>query len=144
MPTVSILTAAYVPTAKYLPETIASVREQILPTGWNLEWIVQEDGVDPGLADHVTELPYVQYQANNARLGLSQTRNLGLSRAIGDLVQVLDHDDVLLPGALTTLVSRFVDYPIHWAIGQADDLTPKAPSLVDGARPRWYESRPGR
>ena len=37
MPTVSILTAAYAATAKYLPETIASVREQILPAGWDLE-----------------------------------------------------------------------------------------------------------
>ncbi|MGH3754141.1 MAG: glycosyltransferase family 2 protein [Pseudonocardiaceae bacterium] len=136
MPTVSILTAAYAPTAKYLPETIASVREQILPTGWRLEWIVQEDGVDPRLADHVDELPYVRYQANNTRLGLSQTRNLGLSRAIGDLVQVLDHDDVLLPGALATLVSRFVDYPIHWAIGQADDLTP------DGTRVAYQSALP--
>jgi glycosyltransferase involved in cell wall biosynthesis len=136
MPIVSILTAAYAPTATYLSETIASVREQIPPTGWSLEWIVQEDGVDPRLADHVTELPYARYQANNTRLGLSQTRNLGLSRAIGDLVQVLDHDDVLLPGALATLVSRFVDYPIHWAIGQADDLTP------DGTRVAYESALP--
>ncbi|MGH3708791.1 MAG: glycosyltransferase family 2 protein [Pseudonocardiaceae bacterium] len=136
MPTVSILTAAYAPTAKYLPETIASVREQILPTGWSLEWIVQEDGVGPRLADHVNELPYARYQANDVRLGLSQTRNLGLSRAIGDLVQVLDHDDVLLPGALATLVSRFVDYPIQWAVGQADDLTP------DGTRVAYESALP--
>lgn len=136
MPTVSILTAVYAPTAKYLPETIASVREQILPTGWSLEWIVQEDGVDPRLADQINELPYARYQANNTHLGLSQTRNLGLSRAIGDLVQVLDHDDVLLPGALATLVPRFVDYPIHWAIGQADDLTP------DGTRVTYESALP--
>ena len=61
MPTVSILTAAYAPTAKCLPETIASVREQILPTGCDLEWIVQEDGVGPRLADQVNELPSVRY-----------------------------------------------------------------------------------
>jgi glycosyltransferase involved in cell wall biosynthesis len=79
MPTVSILTAVYAPTAKYLPETIASVREQILPAGWDLEWIVQEDGVGPQLADQVNELPCVRYQANNAQLGLPHTRNLGLS-----------------------------------------------------------------
>jgi glycosyltransferase involved in cell wall biosynthesis len=136
MPTVSILTAAYAPTAKYLPETIASVREQILPAGWDLEWIVQEDGVGPKLADQVNELPYVRYQANNAQLGLPHTRNLGLSRATGDLVQVLDHDDVLLLGALATLVLRFVDYPIHWAIGQADDLTP------DGTRVPYESALP--
>lgn len=124
MRTISILTAAYAPTAKYLPATIASVDIQSLPEGWQLEWIVQEDGPEPALAELVEHLPYVRYEANNAQLGLSQTRNLALSRVTGELLHVLDHDDVLLPGALTTLVPHFGAYPIHWAIGQADDLTP--------------------
>jgi len=46
------------------------------------------------------------------------------------------YDDITLPGALATLVLRFVDYPIHWAIGQADDLTP------DGTRVPYESALP--
>ncbi len=136
MPTVSILTAAYAPTAKYLPDTIASVGGQVPPDGWQLEWVVQEDGAEPALAGLVAELPNVQYEANNAQLGLAQTRNVALSRATGELVHVLDHDDVLLPGALAALVPHFEDNSIHWAIGQADDLTP------DGQRVPYESALP--
>ncbi len=136
MRTVSILTAAYAPTAKYLPDTIAGVQAQSLPDGWQLEWIVQEDGAEPALAELVEQAPNVRYEPNNAQLGLPQTRNLALSRATGELVHVLDHDDVLLPGALSVLVPRFDDNPIHWAIGQADDLTP------DGQRMPYESALP--
>lgn len=47
--------------------------------------------------------------------------------------QALDRDDILLPDALTTLIPRFVEHEIHWAIGQADDILP------DGTR-RPYPS----
>jgi len=125
MRTVSILTAAYAPTAKHLADTMAGVAAQELPDGWRLEWIVQEDGPEPALADLVTALPYARYEANDAQLGLSQTRNLALSRATGELIQALDHDDVFLPGALSALLPHFDAHPmIHWAVSQADDLTP--------------------
>jgi hypothetical protein len=47
---------------------------------------------------------------------------------------VLDHDDVLLPDALDTMIPIFKDSTIHWAIGQADD------SLPNGARNRYVRS----
>lgn len=58
---------------------------------------MQEDGAEPGLEALLREVPCVRYEANSAQLGLAQTRNLALSRVTGELVQVLDHDDVLLP-----------------------------------------------
>jgi hypothetical protein len=42
----------------------------------------------------------------------------------GGLVQTLDHDDILLPNTAETLIPRFSEYPIGWAIGQTDDLLP--------------------
>lgn len=128
MPRISIVTAAYGPTATYLGDTLKSVKAQELPTGWELEWVVQEDGPDPSLATQFDALDFARYEANEAQLGLAMTRNLALSRATGDLVQVLDHDDVLLADAFATLIPRFADRSIHWAIGQADDL------LSDGSR----------
>ena len=44
MPLISILSSVYGPSATYLDETIASVQKLALPNGWELEWVVQEDG----------------------------------------------------------------------------------------------------
>ncbi len=124
MPLISILTAVYAPVAQFLSETIANVTTQLLPRGWTAEWIVQEDGEHPALADRFAGIDFVRYEANGRRMPLSLTRNLALSRVRGELVQVLDSDDILLPGALATLIPAF-DHPrIQWAVGQADDLLP--------------------
>lgn len=136
MPLISILSSVYGPSATYLDETIASVQKLSLPTGWELEWVVQEDGASPSLADRLQALDIVDYQANNAQLGIAITRNLALSRVSGGLVQSLDHDDILLPGALTTLVAHFDDPRVQWAIGQADDLLP------DGTREIYRSAIP--
>lgn len=124
MPLVSILSPVYAPRADYLPETIASVRALVLPNGWELEWIVQEDGDAPALAGLFEGVEFARYEANGQRMPLSHTRNLALSRARGDLAQVLDHDDILLPHALSTLIPRFAQARVQWAVGQADDLLP--------------------
>jgi glycosyltransferase involved in cell wall biosynthesis len=136
VPTVSIITAAFAPSADYLAETISGVGQQKLPPGWELEWVVQEDGASACLADRFAGLDYVRYGSNGAHLGITGTRNLALTRASGDLIQVLDSDDVLLPGALASLIPHFSDARIHWAVGQADDLMP------DGTRIPWESALP--
>ena len=103
MPLISILSSVYAPSATHLDETIASVQKLALPDGWELEWVVQEDGAEPSLGDRLRTLDIVNYQANSAQFGLAVTRNLALARVSGSLVQALDHDDILLPEALTTL-----------------------------------------
>jgi len=124
MPLISIVTAAYAPTADYLPAAAASIAALDLPPGWELEWVIQEDGDSPQLADFADGLPFARYAANGRQFGTAPTRNLALDRVSGVLMQVLDQDDVLLPAALTTLIPRFSEHRIHWAIGQADDLLP--------------------
>jgi glycosyltransferase involved in cell wall biosynthesis len=136
MPLISILSSAYAPSATYLDETIASVQKLALPDGWELEWIVQEDGAQPSLEPRLRPLDIVNYQANGEQFGLAITRNLALSRVSGSLVQALDHDDILLPEALTTLIPHFGDPRVQWAIGQADDL------LEDGTREVYKSAIP--
>jgi glycosyltransferase involved in cell wall biosynthesis len=131
MPMVSIITAAYAPSAAFLAETIASVASQELPPGWNIEWIVQEDGDSPSLSHHFDSIPYAKYAANGSQLGISGTRNLALDRASGGLLRILDCDDLLLPGALSSLIPYFEERNVHWAVGQADDL------MSDGSRVAW-------
>jgi glycosyltransferase involved in cell wall biosynthesis len=125
MPLISVITAVLDPIAENLEEAAASVDAQRLPPGWELEWLVQEDGETPTARDLAAG---ARYEANGARLGTATTRNLALSRARGQLVAVLDYDDVLLPHGLATLIEDFDDHPgIGWAVGQADDL-------IDGQR----------
>ena len=132
----SIITAAFAPSADYLNETINGVKEQELPPGWELEWIIQEDGASPSLAGRFAGLDYVRYEASGVQLGIAASRNLALSRATGVLIQVLDQDDVPLPGALASLIPLFDSAPVHWAVGQADDLMP------DGRRIEWESALP--
>lgn len=136
MPRISILTTEYAPTAMYVEDTINSVTQQVLPEGWDYEWIIQEDGSDPRMGHRLRKIPHVQYEANGSQLGIAATRNLALARASGDLVQLLDHDDVLLPCALSTLLPAFNNPDVHWAVGQADDL------LADGKRASWDSALP--
>ncbi|WP_235926110.1 glycosyltransferase family 2 protein [Actinokineospora pegani] len=129
----SIITAAYAPLSAYFHETIRSVEQQTLPSGWDVEWLVQEDGEKPGVEGMLIDVPFAKYTSNKAHTGIAATRNLALTRATGDVVQMLDHDDILLPGALETLLPHFEDENTHWVVGQADDL------LSNGER-RNYES----
>jgi glycosyltransferase involved in cell wall biosynthesis len=141
MTLVSILTPVYRPDPAHLAATAAAVAGQQLPAGLAVEWIVQEDG--PATAE-VAELVtgaaapavLVRHKGNGHHLGVAATRNIALARAEGQLVQVLDQDDVLLPHALATLAPRFDDPGVHWAIGQADDLHP------DGTRTSWSSALP--
>ncbi|UQU67542.1 glycosyltransferase [Couchioplanes caeruleus] len=127
----SIITAAYAPSAAFMPETIASVAALEVPAGWDVEWVVQEDGDTPVLSGHFTGVPGVSYAANGRQLGIAGTRNLALERASGSLLRVLDSDDVLLPNAISALIHHFEVLSIHWAVGQADDL------MTDGRRVSW-------
>lgn len=125
MPLLSVLTAAIGRWAEFVAEAGDSVASQDVPEGWDVEWIVQEDGSDPCLASVCERFPMARYEANGEQLGTAVTRNIGLTRAQGSLVHVLDCDDLLLPGGLRTAIETFDAYPqIHWVAGQADDLLP--------------------
>ncbi|HEX4222760.1 MAG TPA: glycosyltransferase [Pseudonocardiaceae bacterium] len=127
MPLLSVLTVAQASRADLLAEAAESLAGQELPAGWEFEWILQEDGDTPELAELARRFPFARHAAwgKLGQLGLSATRNLALSRACGELVGTLDSDDVLLPGALAVAIEAFAAYPdIHWVSAQADDLTP--------------------
>ena len=131
MPLLSILTAAIGERPGLIAETGKSLADQELPDGWELEWVVQEDGPDPSLAPVIERFPFARYAAHGERLGIAMTRNLGLTRVGGELVQGVDCDDLILPGGLAIAVEAFRAYPrIHWVSAQADDLLPDGTRVV--------------
>ena len=125
MPLLSVLTAAHSGRAELLARAGRSVAAQRLPIGWELEWVVQEDGPTPALAEVVEQFPFGRYRAHGEQLGIAPTRNLALARVSGELVHVLDSDDELLPEAVAVAVAAFEANPaVHWVAAQADDLLP--------------------
>jgi glycosyltransferase involved in cell wall biosynthesis len=123
MPLLSVITAGYAPKGDYLADTVESLLAQELPAGWDFEWVFQEDGSSPSLAGLAGRVPQVRYQANHEPLGIAATRNLALSRARGDLVRVLDHDDVLLPGGLGRPIPLFAtSWCPWWVLSKADEI----------------------
>jgi glycosyltransferase involved in cell wall biosynthesis len=131
MPLLSVLTAAHGRRAELLAAAGESVAVQQLPAGWELEWVVQEDGVAPELGRVAKQFPFARYEATGEQLGIALTRNIALARVDGELVHVLDSDDLLLPDALAVAIRAFDEHPdVHWVAAQADDLLPDGTRLA--------------
>jgi hypothetical protein len=128
MPLLSITTAAHARYIEYATETLEAVGAVVLPAGWDLEWVVQEDATARSWREVLpNSLPNgapVYYQSNTHHAGIALTKNQALFRAHGSRFMGLDCDDVVLPGGPGVLLEAFSQYPqIRWALGNADDLT---------------------
>ncbi|WP_228838712.1 glycosyltransferase family 2 protein [Nocardia amamiensis] len=126
----SVITAVHGGRADLLVHAGDSLAKQELPPEWELEWIVQEDGPTPHLADVVSRYHFARYAPNGEQLGIAATRNLALTRVSGELLHSLDSDDLLLPDALHVAIDAFAAHPdVHWVSAQADDLLPNGTRL---------------
>lgn len=131
----------------YLEEAVTSVREQNFPD-WEL--VLVDDGSGDGsreiaetLAAADTERIQLVQHAGRRNLGISASRNLGVSRARGEFLAFLDADDVYLPDRLArhveqldrhpdvALVQSRVEFWNSWQNGgtlvQEDGLEPRLP-----------------
>ncbi|WP_338701991.1 glycosyltransferase [Streptomyces sp. Q6] len=127
-PSVSVVTAVHAPYVRFLPDVWDSLRAQDL-TSW--EWLVQLDGPGGGaVAEALASCgadrdPRVRAEAHGTAVGPGPTRNIALARAAAPLVQNVDADDLLEPGALTTLTRALAARPhAGYAVGRARDLLP--------------------
>ncbi len=121
----SILTPVLVNegTRELLPKTIASVEQQSLPAGWNLEWIIMEDGKDPVLEGYSWP-DNVRYRKIEKQVGEPSARTLALSMAAGEIVLAFDADDTLPPESLKKICTAFDENPVaKWVAGQ--ESTPR-------------------
>ncbi|MEU7185393.1 glycosyltransferase family 2 protein [Streptomyces sp. NPDC045470] len=121
---ITVITAVHPPAAKYLADAYKSLTEQQLPDGWDWQWVIQEDGETDGVTPHLPDDPRISFgQGRQGRAAVART--LGLSRAEGEYVKVLDADDMLTPGALARdLQALASDSSLGWATSRVLDLLP--------------------
>ena len=105
MPCISILVPAYETPEPFLREMMESVLKQSYE---NLELCIADgsptDGVQKIVEAYAKEDRRVRYQRLTENKGISENTNAALKLANGDYVGLLDHDDLLLPGALFEVV----------------------------------------
>jgi glycosyltransferase involved in cell wall biosynthesis len=121
---VSVITPVHAPSVGYLADAYRSLAEQVMPDGWDWQWLVQEDG-QTGLLDGV--LPDdARISVGTGRTGgPGVARTLALARATGELVKVLDADDQLLPGTLARDIDALTRHPhVGWTTSRVLDLLP--------------------
>lgn len=121
---ISIVTAAYRPVPEYLRAAYESLVGQELPRGWTWQWVVQEDGEAGSVAPLLPDDPRIS-AGSGRRGGECVTRTMCLSRAEGELIKVLDADDMLTPGALAREIDVMSKHPdVGWTTARVLDLLP--------------------
>ncbi|MBN6052869.1 glycosyltransferase, partial [Nonomuraea sp. RK-328] len=143
VPLLSIITPSYRPMRDQLLEAYESVRSQELPRGWEVEWVIQEDGDTGAAREILPDDPVVKF-ATGRRGGVALTRNMALARSRGDLVKNLDHDDILTPGVLARDIDVLASDPlVQWTTSPVLDLLPDGSTIAFDSDPEPGRMEPG-
>lgn len=138
MPVISVVTAVLAGRHQHIRETYESLAQQKMPSGWDWQWVVQEDGeTGQPLAGLPRDPRISSGQGPHGRA--ARARTIALSRATGMLVRALDADDMLTDQALDRDITVLTGQPdIAWCVSPALDL------LSDGSlRPGPRDPDPG-
>ena len=115
-PVVSVVMVALKPNPHFLCEAVQSVLAQTMEE-WEL--IIVEDPSSFTAREIVARFSdsRIRYFLNSRRTGMAAQRNRALAEARGDLVAVLDADDLSLPTRLATQVSFLQKHPHISVVG---------------------------
>lgn len=143
MRTLTVITPIYNPDPEYLTAAYESVVSQELPDGWQLEWVLQEDG-RTGIVEKLLPSHRCLSLGEGRHGGVALTRNLGLGRSTGELVKNLDQDDVLTPGVLARDIEVMTENPdVEWTTSRVLDLLPDGSTVGFEGDPPHGRLEPG-
>lgn len=138
-PLISILTPVYNPDPKFLQETLDSVLAQHY-SRW--EWILADASTAPEV-----HLLLDRYAAQDSRivvqrlpknLGIAGNSQVALSKACGEFVAFLDHDDLLAPQALSEAVNLLNLHPdTDLVYSDEDKVTTSGQRCEPMFKPDW-------
>lgn len=138
----SLITPIYQPVPEYLELAAKSVLSQQIPKGWQLEWLVQEDGETCSAETIIPPDERVKFSTGR-HSGVAITRNLALSRARGCLVKNLDQDDILAPGVIARDIAAMTSPDVGWATSRVLDLLPDGSTVGFPGDPQPGRIEPG-
>jgi glycosyltransferase involved in cell wall biosynthesis len=110
---------------RFLPEMIESITAQ---RGHSVEIVLIDDGSTDDTAGFCARYPDLilyRYQANQ---GIPGARNTGLQIARGELISLLDSDDLFLPGKFDAEEEAFARFP------EADVLSSDSEKWLEGRK----------
>jgi glycosyltransferase involved in cell wall biosynthesis len=107
LPLVTIVTPTY-NRASYLDETIQSVLGQDYP---HIEYIVLDDGSIDNTREVLEKYTGRVMWETHQNMGETRTVNKGWRTAHGEIVSIINSDDPLLPGAVSTAVAFMQSHP---------------------------------
>ena len=112
-PTISVVVPVYRPALWYFRACVESVLAQRYQT-WEL-CLCDDASADPELAQLLADLARrdrrIKVTALSENGGISRATNAALALAEGELVALLDHDDVLTPDALAEVAAAAAAHP---------------------------------
>lgn len=115
---------------RFVAEALRSVAGQ---SHRPLEIVVVDDGStdgSAGLLDALSrEIDFIRVRQTNQ--GVASARNTGVARSTGELISVLDQDDVWMPGAAAALADHLAAHP------EADLVTGLTEVFVDAGEADW-------
>ncbi len=116
-PLVSVLMSVY-NSERYLGQTVNSILNQ---TYQNFEFIIIDDGSrdrSPAILDQYAALDQRIHVIHRENRGIPKTRNELLEKAQGELIAVMDSDDIALPDRLAVQVAFLQQHPdVVWVSG---------------------------
>lgn len=121
-----------------------SICAQELPTGYQWEWVIQEDGATRVAEDILPPSDDRIRFGVGRRGGVAIARNLGTARARGALIKNLDQDDILTPGVLRRDVDALATNPdVGWTTSRVLDLLPDGSTVGFEGDPDEGRLEPG-
>ena len=115
--TVSVIIPAY-QAEKYIAQAVRSVRQQ----RWDgrIEIIVVDDGSTDQTSQKAEELGVTLLRKEQG--GAAAARNMGMQAAAGELIMLLDADDVLTDNALSDMYAAMAENGVSAVFAMAEDF----------------------
>jgi glycosyltransferase involved in cell wall biosynthesis len=108
LPKITIITPSF-NQGQYIEQTITSILDQDYP---NLEYIIIDAGSTDETVDIIKKYEHrITYWVSEPDNGQAHAINKGLEKTTGDLVNWINSDDYLEPGALHALAKAYQKYP---------------------------------
>jgi GT2 family glycosyltransferase len=143
-PLFSIVTPVYEPPVDVLGDTIASVLAQDFES-W--EWILVDDcspteAVRELIREHAARDPRIRLVERETNGHIVAASNDGIDAARGEFIVLLDHDDLLTPGALSANARQVAEHDdVDYLYSDEDKVDDEGNLYDEFRKPEWSPER---